>query len=85
MKIKVLIVDDSALIRSVMSEIINSQPDMPGFFSFSALMNRVCSDSYIECCLESFIFFKWVDQQRVFYRAATAGGNSIVGRRVRRG
>jgi two-component system chemotaxis response regulator CheB len=28
MKIKVLIVDDSALIRSVMSEIINSQPDM---------------------------------------------------------
>lgn len=28
MKIKVLIVDDSALIRSVMSEIIGSQPDM---------------------------------------------------------
>src|SRR3954467_14933672 len=28
MKIKVLIVDDSALIRSVMSEIISSQPDM---------------------------------------------------------
>jgi two-component system chemotaxis response regulator CheB len=28
MKIKVLIVDDSALIRSVMKEIINSQPDM---------------------------------------------------------
>ena len=28
MKIKVLIVDDSALIRSVMSEIVNSQPDM---------------------------------------------------------
>lgn len=28
MKIKVLIVDDSALIRSVMSEIIKSQPDM---------------------------------------------------------
>lgn len=28
MKTKVLIVDDSALIRSVMSEIINSQPDM---------------------------------------------------------
>ena len=28
MKIKVLIVDDSALIRSVMTEIINSQPDM---------------------------------------------------------
>ena len=28
MKIKVLIVDDSALIRSVMSEIIRSQPDM---------------------------------------------------------
>jgi two-component system chemotaxis response regulator CheB len=28
MKIKVLIVDDSALIRSVMREIINSQPDM---------------------------------------------------------
>ena len=28
MTIKVLIVDDSALIRSVMSEIINSQPDM---------------------------------------------------------
>ena len=28
MKIKVLIVDDSALIRSVMNEIINSQPDM---------------------------------------------------------
>ncbi len=28
MKIKVVIVDDSALIRSVMSEIINSQPDM---------------------------------------------------------
>ncbi len=28
MSIKVLIVDDSALIRSVMSEIINSQPDM---------------------------------------------------------
>jgi len=27
-KIKVLIVDDSALIRSVMSEIVNSQPDM---------------------------------------------------------
>ena len=27
-KIKVLIVDDSALIRSVMTEIINSQPDM---------------------------------------------------------
>ncbi len=28
MKTKVLIVDDSALIRSVMSEIVNSQPDM---------------------------------------------------------
>ena len=28
MKIKVLIVDDSALIRSVMAEIVNSQPDM---------------------------------------------------------
>lgn len=28
MKIKVLIVDDSALIRSVMTEIVNSQPDM---------------------------------------------------------
>ena len=28
MKIKVLIVDDSALIRSVMTEIINNQPDM---------------------------------------------------------
>ena len=28
MKIKVLIVDDSALIRGVMKEIINSQPDM---------------------------------------------------------
>jgi two-component system, chemotaxis family, protein-glutamate methylesterase/glutaminase len=28
MKIKVLIVDDSALIRSVMKEIVNSQPDM---------------------------------------------------------
>jgi two-component system chemotaxis response regulator CheB len=28
MKIKVLVCDDSALIRSVMSEIINSQPDM---------------------------------------------------------
>lgn len=28
MKIKVVIVDDSALIRSVMSEIINNQPDM---------------------------------------------------------
>ena len=28
MKIKVLVVDDSALIRSVMKEIINSQPDM---------------------------------------------------------
>jgi two-component system chemotaxis response regulator CheB len=28
MKIKVLIVDDSALIRSVMSEIVSSQPDM---------------------------------------------------------
>jgi two-component system chemotaxis response regulator CheB len=28
MKIKVLIVDDSALIRSIMKEIINSQPDM---------------------------------------------------------
>lgn len=28
MKIKVLIVDDSALIRSIMSEIISSQPDM---------------------------------------------------------
>ena len=28
MTIKVLIVDDSALIRSVMSEIVNSQPDM---------------------------------------------------------
>jgi len=28
MKIRVLIVDDSALIRSVMTEIINSQPDM---------------------------------------------------------
>jgi two-component system chemotaxis response regulator CheB len=28
MKIKVLIVDDSALIRSVMREIVNSQPDM---------------------------------------------------------
>jgi two-component system chemotaxis response regulator CheB len=28
MKIKVLVVDDSALIRSVMTEIINSQPDM---------------------------------------------------------
>jgi two-component system chemotaxis response regulator CheB len=28
MKIKVLIVDDSALIRSVLSEIINTQPDM---------------------------------------------------------
>src|SRR5246127_1088292 len=28
MKTKVLIVDDSALIRSVMTEIINSQPDM---------------------------------------------------------
>jgi two-component system chemotaxis response regulator CheB len=28
MKIKVLIVDDSALIRSIMSEIVNSQPDM---------------------------------------------------------
>ena len=28
MKIKVLIIDDSALIRSVMREIINSQPDM---------------------------------------------------------
>ncbi|MDP9107822.1 MAG: response regulator, partial [Pseudomonadota bacterium] len=28
MKIKVLIVDDSALIRSVMKEIISSQPDM---------------------------------------------------------
>ena len=27
-KIKVLIVDDSALIRSVMTEIVNSQPDM---------------------------------------------------------
>ncbi|HBO77152.1 MAG TPA: chemotaxis response regulator protein-glutamate methylesterase, partial [Cupriavidus sp.] len=27
-KIKVLCVDDSALIRSLMSEIINSQPDM---------------------------------------------------------
>ena len=27
-KIKVAIVDDSALIRSVMSEIVNSQPDM---------------------------------------------------------
>ncbi len=28
MKIKVLVVDDSALIRSIMKEIINSQPDM---------------------------------------------------------
>ena len=28
MKIKVVVVDDSALIRSVMKEIINSQPDM---------------------------------------------------------
>ena len=28
MKIKVLIIDDSALIRSVMKEIISSQPDM---------------------------------------------------------
>lgn len=28
MKIKVLIVDDSALIRSIMTEIVNSQPDM---------------------------------------------------------
>lgn len=28
MKIKVVIVDDSALIRSVMTEIINNQPDM---------------------------------------------------------
>ncbi|HEU5436259.1 MAG TPA: chemotaxis response regulator protein-glutamate methylesterase, partial [Telluria sp.] len=28
MKTKVLIVDDSALIRSVMSEIVSSQPDM---------------------------------------------------------
>jgi hypothetical protein len=37
---------------------------------FNALMNRVCSDSYIECCLESFILSKWVDQQRLFYRAA---------------
>jgi two-component system chemotaxis response regulator CheB len=27
-KIKVAIVDDSALIRSVMTEIVNSQPDM---------------------------------------------------------
>ena len=27
-KIKVLCVDDSALIRSLMTEIINSQPDM---------------------------------------------------------
>ena len=27
-KIKVVIVDDSALIRSVMTEIVNSQPDM---------------------------------------------------------
>ena len=28
MKTKVVVVDDSALIRSVMTEIINSQPDM---------------------------------------------------------
>ena len=29
-KIKVLCVDDSALIRSLMTEIINGQPDMHG-------------------------------------------------------
>ena len=28
MKLKVLVIDDSALIRSIMREIINSQPDM---------------------------------------------------------
>src|SRR5450830_1912248 len=28
MKIKVLVIDDSALIRSLLSEIINSEPDM---------------------------------------------------------
>jgi two-component system chemotaxis response regulator CheB len=27
-KIKVLIIDDSALIRSILKEVVNSQPDM---------------------------------------------------------
>jgi two-component system chemotaxis response regulator CheB len=57
-KIKVLCVDDSALIRSLMTEIINSQPDMsvcataPDPLVARELIkqhNRTCSRSTSKC------------------------------------